>query len=338
MNHSAPLVSICIPAYNSEKWIQNTIRSVINQTWEKKEIIVVDDGSTDNTFQLAKQFESENVKVVAQVNSGACAARNKALSIAQGNFIQWLDADDILAENKIETQLEASDKNGDSLILHSAAWGRFYYRLKNASFNPDPLWKDHTPLEWLLIHIGEGYMMHPAAWLVSRRITELAGGWNEDLKLNQDGEYFTRVVASSEYVKFHLDAKCYYRIGNLASISKNRSKNAVKSLSISNNLCIDHLLNYKNDDRTREAAIKFHKRFINRFYLGDKEIINDNKNSIKKLGGTLTPVVATQKFKLFKKIFGQEIARKTKKFLWNCEVILRRFWDKVQALVLNDGV
>ena len=80
-----PLVSIIIPAYNSEKWIKPTIISALNQTWENKEIIVVDDGSTDNTYAVAKQFESKILKVITQDNAGACVARNKALNIAQGD-------------------------------------------------------------------------------------------------------------------------------------------------------------------------------------------------------------------------------------------------------------
>ena len=73
-----PMVSILIPAYNAQAWISETLQSAITQTWEQKEIIVVDDGSTDQTLAIARQFESEHLKVVAQVNQGAAAARNKA--------------------------------------------------------------------------------------------------------------------------------------------------------------------------------------------------------------------------------------------------------------------
>src|SRR5437588_1977285 len=95
------LVSILIPAYNAERWIRQSILSAINQTWDRKEIIVVDDGSTDLTLSVAKSLESKSVKVVTQINAGACKARNKALSLAQGDFIQWLDADDLLHPEKI---------------------------------------------------------------------------------------------------------------------------------------------------------------------------------------------------------------------------------------------
>src|SRR6516225_12133852 len=96
-----PLVSILIPAYNAQEWIADTIISALGQTWSRKEIIVVDDGSTDQTLAIARQFASKDVVVVTQRNQGASAARNHALSLSQGDYIQWLDADDLLSTDKI---------------------------------------------------------------------------------------------------------------------------------------------------------------------------------------------------------------------------------------------
>src|SRR5258708_26581415 len=86
-----PLVSILIPAFNAHAWIADTLRSAIAQTWERKEIIVIDDGSSDQTLVIARQFESNSVRVVTQKNQGAAAARNIAFSLCQGDYIQWLD-------------------------------------------------------------------------------------------------------------------------------------------------------------------------------------------------------------------------------------------------------
>jgi glycosyltransferase involved in cell wall biosynthesis len=94
------LVSILIPAYNAEKWIGDTVRSALNQTWPNIEVIVVDDGSQDRTVMAAHRYAAGNLKVVTQANKGAAAARNHAYSLAQGDWIQWLDADDLLAPEK----------------------------------------------------------------------------------------------------------------------------------------------------------------------------------------------------------------------------------------------
>jgi glycosyltransferase involved in cell wall biosynthesis len=82
-----PLVSILIPAFNAQEWIAETLRSALAQTWERKEIIVVD-GFTDRTLAMARQFESQCVRVVTQENQGAAAARNLAFSLSKGEYIQ----------------------------------------------------------------------------------------------------------------------------------------------------------------------------------------------------------------------------------------------------------
>ena len=92
-----PLVSVLVPAYNAEQWIAGTIRSALAQDWPRKEVVVVDDGSRDRTLAVAREFASREVAVITQENQGAAAARNRAFSVCQGDYIQWLDADDLLS-------------------------------------------------------------------------------------------------------------------------------------------------------------------------------------------------------------------------------------------------
>jgi len=113
------LVSILIPAYNSEEWIAETIQSAVAQTWARKEIIIVDDGSRDRTAEVARSFASQNVKVVSTQNQGSSAARNFAFRLSQGDYIQWLDHDDLLAPDKIERQLAALRRTDGARTLLS---------------------------------------------------------------------------------------------------------------------------------------------------------------------------------------------------------------------------
>ena len=131
-----PLVSILIPAYNAEAWISDTIRSAMAQTWPRKEIIIVNDGSTDQTWRVARQFESKDVFVVDRDNQGAASTRNHAFSLSQGDYIQWLDADDLLSPDKVQRQMKALDKIRSSRTLFSSGWGYFAYRTKKAEFSP----------------------------------------------------------------------------------------------------------------------------------------------------------------------------------------------------------
>src|SRR5207344_1733600 len=91
-----PLVSILVPCYNSQAWIDRTLESALAQTYPRCEIIVVDDGSTDGTLTRMRGYEARGVRVVTQANRGASAARNRAQAEASGELIQFLDADDLL--------------------------------------------------------------------------------------------------------------------------------------------------------------------------------------------------------------------------------------------------
>jgi len=109
------LISVIIPAYNREKTIVRSINSVINQTYKNIEIIIVDDCSTDNTFQIASSFQDYRIRVIRlERNSGAQTARNKGIEIANGKWIAFLDSDDVWEPNKLELQYQIlKSKNFD---------------------------------------------------------------------------------------------------------------------------------------------------------------------------------------------------------------------------------
>src|SRR5579863_1190109 len=145
-----PLVSILIPAYNAENFLTETLQSALAQTWENKEIVIVDDGSKDGTLALARSFESDIVKVYTHKNQGASATRNKAFSLCHGDYIQWLDADDLLAPDKIARQMEALGDTANPKTLLSGEWGSFMHRSTRAKFVPSGLWSSLSRAEWLM--------------------------------------------------------------------------------------------------------------------------------------------------------------------------------------------
>ena len=115
-------VSILIPAYNAERFVGAAFQSALDQSWPETEIILVDDGSTDQTLAVARRYESAKLKIICQENRGAAAARNTALRKAQGDFIQYLDADDLLSPDKIQEQLILLRENPDCLSVSSAIY------------------------------------------------------------------------------------------------------------------------------------------------------------------------------------------------------------------------
>jgi hypothetical protein len=206
-----PLVSILIPAFNAERWIAETIRSALSQTWPRIEVIVVDDGSGDATLAVARRFEAERVKVVGKANQGAAAARNLAFQLSRGDYIQWLDADDLLAPDKIERQLAALPPQGASSTLLSGSWAYFAYRPQRAVFVPTPLWEDLPPVEWLHRKMSQNLHMQTSTWLTNRELALAAGPWDETLTNDDDGEYFCRVLLASSGTRFVAESMVFFQ-------------------------------------------------------------------------------------------------------------------------------
>ena len=121
---NTPLVSVLIPCYNAERYIGETLESVLSQTWQNIEIIIVDDGSSDASCEVVRSYKDKRVILVEQSNRGAAAARNRAFQTSRGDYIQFLDADDILGFAKIDVQLRRLQQQEGCVA--SAEWGRFY--------------------------------------------------------------------------------------------------------------------------------------------------------------------------------------------------------------------
>jgi glycosyltransferase involved in cell wall biosynthesis len=307
------LVSILIPAYNSARWLGETVTSAIEQTWPNKEIIIVDDGSKDDTLALARTFERGNVKVVAQKNTGAPGARNKALSFAQGDYIQWLDADDVLHPDKISRQMRHAYDGSQARTLFTASWGKFFFRTAKADFRRDTLWRDLDALEWILTRFNDNVWMNPAVWLVSRRLTELAGPWDARLAKSgdDDGEYICRVAAASDGVKFVEDAQCYYRIGTVGSLNWNMETNeqALESLLLSLRLATRTLIALEDSPRTRSAALQHLRTFSSYFYASGGEFMQRLDAMTAELGGTLEAPTVGWKYAPVQMAFGPKVAK-----------------------------
>jgi len=280
-----PLVSILIPALNAQEWIADTLRSAIAQTWEPKEIIVVDDGSSDRTSALAEQFESDGVRLISQANRGAAAARNIALSLSNAAYIQWLDADDLLAPDKIAVQMAVVLRCRSRRTVLSGPWGYFFHRYYRAKFIPTGLWCDISPTEWLLRKLEQNVFMQTATWLVSRELTEKAGPWNTELLSDDDGEYFCRVVLGSDGVRFAPDAKIYYRIsgpGSLGYIGRSVQKCEAQWRSMQ--LQIGYLRSLDDGPRVRAACITFLRNWMCFFYPHVPHLVRQAEEMVIDLG------------------------------------------------------
>jgi glycosyltransferase involved in cell wall biosynthesis len=324
-----PLVSILIPAYNAEEWIAESIESAVAQTWPRKEIIVVDDGSTDRTGDVARSFASQIVKVVSTENRGLSAAVNTAYGLCQGDYIQELDADDLLAPDKIEKQVAALRKTDGPRTLLSGPRGYFYYSTTRAWFPRTCLWEDLTPLEWLLRSMGQNLPMQNSTWLVSRELAEAAGPWDETLWYDQDGDYYSRVLAASVGTRFVAEARMFHRIIGTTQMSHvGNSDRKRESLLRSLKRHIQLLRSLEESERVRKACLAYMQTWYGHFYPDRPDLAAQLQALAAQLHGRLEEPRLQWKYAWMKPVFGWKAAKWAERMLPNFKVSLRREWDK----------
>lgn len=211
-----PKVSVLIPCFNAERWLAEAVESALMQSWPAVQVVVVDDGSTDGSVEVARSYESHGVRLLTQNRRGAGAARNRALATATGDFIQYLDADDLLSQDKIEEQMRVLQRSRPRMLAVSAT---IHFRdggdpQGGIAHNGWPMVDAADPVEWLIRlwgGDGVGGMVHPGAWLTPRAVAEAAGPWDELPSPDDDGEYFARVVLASAGIRRSAAGYSYYR-------------------------------------------------------------------------------------------------------------------------------
>jgi len=270
--------------YNAEGFIYNTLLCAKSQTWPRVETIIVDDGSTDDSIEVARQFESENVKIICQDNRGAPVARSRGLKEAKGEFIQFLDADDLMEADKIETQVQRLNELSSNAVA-AARWTRFYHVIGDGPHPPIPdKWPEETPLDWLIKKQGGQATMPVHGWLTPRSIIEEVGPWNENLRSNQDGEYFSRILLEAEKIVFCPDTAVYYRSNLSDSISWRNSRRALRSQLNAAQYSAHRMLRCEDSSRVRNACAYSFEEIAFRAYPAFPEIALEAWQRCQELG------------------------------------------------------
>ncbi|HND62627.1 MAG TPA: hypothetical protein PLB90_14190, partial [Opitutaceae bacterium] len=165
-------------------------------------------------------------------------------------------------------------------------WGRFEHDPAHARFVDDVVERDFAAVDFLVLAGETGAMMHPAAWLVPRAVAEHAGPWDETLTLNDDGEYFCRVMLASAGLAYCADpaAKTYYRSGLAGSLSHQRGERARRSQFRSLELITSRLRAAEDSPRTRHACAGYWRRFVHDFYPAPSDLIRRAEAEVAALG------------------------------------------------------
>ena len=311
------LVSIIIPVYNSANFLKSTVESALAQTYLNKEIIIVDDGSTDNSFETAKQYENGNVKVIKQVNAGAAMARNTGLAIAKGDYIQFLDAGDLLSADKIEKQVAAL--NGSQIKLAVCNYIQF-------SGNDKPLtdlkitnqssfiYSTDNPLEFLInLWGGKGAMnfIQTNSWLVPKKLIEKAGGWRNYRCPDDDGEFFARMILAGDGIIYVPGVFNYYYMSPQANqLSSNKNIKYLQNTLLTIDLKHKYLLQKGRHPLISKAVAAQYLRFAVYNYPAQKKLSAIALRRYKALDERVTiPVLGGRLIELVKKIVGWKAAR-----------------------------
>ena len=299
-------VSIIIPLYNNEAYIAQTIDSCLGQTHDNIEIIVVENGSTDKSYQVVKSIDDKRLSVFQIPTPNAAAARNYGYHKAKGAYIVFLDADDVMAPNKIELQLKALSKKPEGWVA-SCAWAKFKTNTKDAVITPQKVWAIQNPIDWCLQSWTGGGMMTLSGWLIPKPIIDKAGLWDENLSLHDDGEFMCRVLLASKGNVFVENTVVYYRQQDNSLSRDHTSKKAAESALLVYKSYQKEILKFQDSKLTRRALARNFSRFIYEYFPAHAQLINEAYREINELG-VKTPLVGSPSFKIIQRIVGFKLA------------------------------
>ena len=216
MMNTQPLVSIIIPAFNSGNFIENAINSVLNQSYDNIELILVDDGSSDNTYEVMKKYEDRAKLLRHDVNKGGNVARNYGLTASTGELVSFLDSDDLWRRDKLEIYVDVLSTH-EEISFAFSDFNRFnwsdrkFYALTNSQiFHAiykvigNSRYEGHKAFviprtEMFRLFLG-GYPPYSSTIMVRKKIFDQIGIWNENLKRNQDFDFSLRCARATDFI------------------------------------------------------------------------------------------------------------------------------------------
>lgn len=222
-----PLISIIIPVYNRAITIEATIDSVLQQTFSDFELIIINDGSTDSTLEILSRYSDPRIKVFSFSHAGAAVSRNRGLEQATGEYIAFLDSDDLWSPSKLAAQLKALQTHPEAAVAYSWTdyidqWGNWRKAGRHITVNGEAY------TQMLLTNFLESGS-NP---LIRRDAVEVVGGFDESLTGGQDWDFYLRLAANFLLVNVPA-VQVFYRLhGN--SISANITRQEQQVLQVLN--------------------------------------------------------------------------------------------------------
>lgn len=284
----SPNVSVVVPAFNAAEWILPCLESILHQTYLSFEVIVINDGSKDETQQIVERVASkdERVAIFQQGNSGQSAAINRGVRESRGMFIKIVDADDWINPGHLESQVRSLEGTQD--VVSCCSWGYFREDPWTAAPRLEQVDRDYDdPLNWLAdsLTMDEG-MMGGWRWLIPRGVWDRCGGYDERLGLNNDFDFSIRLLLASKGVRHAPDALYAYRKGVAGALSGTAGRKAMESAFLTTQLGCTSLLTREDSPRIRKICANRWQEWLYRFYPQFPDLASEAEAVISKLGGS----------------------------------------------------
>lgn len=225
-----PLISVIIPVYNGEKTIIKTIKSVLNQTLADLELIIINDGSQDSTLEVIKNLSDFRLKIFSYPNAGQAVSRNRGLSLASGEYISFLDADDLWTADKLEAQLKALQNNPQASIAYS--WTNYIDEQDNFLLSGTHIIENGNVYEKLLV---SNFIENGSNPLIRKQALVEVGGFEAAMTPAEDWDLWLRLAARYSFVGVP-SPQILYRVSS-TSASANLFKMEAACLQVINNAC-----------------------------------------------------------------------------------------------------
>jgi glycosyltransferase involved in cell wall biosynthesis len=210
-------ISVVVPCYNAVGWITETLQSVVKQGLDNLEIIVIDDGSTDESAKIIER-DFPLARLIKTKNQGASKARNLGTSESRGKFIQYLDADDLLAPGKLKRQLEILETSGADV-----AYGDWQVLINTPDGRCLPAGVRKRKMQHPEIELFTDFWCPPAVYLFRRSIVEKVGSWSTNLVVIQDARFTLDCALRGARFIYCEGIMAYYRVHSKNSLSRRDS-------------------------------------------------------------------------------------------------------------------
>ena len=279
-----PKISIIIPAHNAESTIKSTIESVQEQTFSDFELIVIDDGSIDKTAEIVRDIKDSRIKLLCYENGGVSVARNRGIKNATGDYIAFLDADDLWTKDKLKKQLAVLEANPKAGVAYS--WTSYIDEQGDFLYNCNPVSFEGNVLKELLL---TNFLHNGSNPLIRQQAVEAVGGFDSSLKASEDWDYYLKLAARYSFVVIP-EYQILYRKSSISSTNISSNVERMKRTSFK-------VLERAYRNAPQDLQYLRNKSFsVLHLYCADLYLLNSkvNPHEIHKVGSSLWSSIRLQ--------------------------------------------